>query len=43
MEGLTPFKESEEISRRFLKGEISDDEAKREILKLSGIKYKPGQ
>jgi hypothetical protein len=43
MEGLTPSKEANEISRRFLKGEICDEEAKRQILKLSGIEYKPGQ
>lgn len=43
MEGLTSSKEADKISRRFLKGEISDEEAKRQILKLSGIEYKPGQ
>lgn len=37
MEGLAPSKEAEEISKRFLKGELSDEEAKRQILELHGI------
>jgi len=38
MEGLSPSKEAEEISKRFLKGELSDEEAKRQILELHGCK-----
>lgn len=37
MEGLSPSSEAEEISKRYLKGEISNKEAKRLILKLHGI------
>jgi hypothetical protein len=36
MEGLSPSKEAEEISKRFLKGEMSDEEAKRKILEFHG-------
>jgi hypothetical protein len=37
MEGLKPSKESDEITKRFLRGEISDQEAKTQILKLHDI------
>ena len=37
IEGLKPSKESEEISKRCLRGEISNREAKKQILKLHGI------
>lgn len=33
MEGLTPSKESEEISKKYLKGKISDREAKKADIK----------
>ena len=36
-EGLKPSTEAEEISKRFLKGEISDKEAKEQILELHGV------
>lgn len=36
-EGLEPSKESDEICRRLLKGELSSEEANKEILKIHGI------
>jgi hypothetical protein len=37
MEGLSPSKESEEIGKKYLRGEISEHEAKKLILKIHGI------
>ncbi|MBL4930670.1 antitoxin VbhA family protein [Clostridium paridis] len=37
MENLTPSIESEEVTKKCLRGEISNDEAKKQILKLHSI------